>query len=189
MRREVANYNRPIQLGMAQDHEESSAQTYAEHIDDLKQLRRYKLATVINKRFEEQSLQERLTKTKSQTSDILREGFLGFLPKETLLKDIYPQGEGNLFSDKISNDPLWKHMFDFFSQRQKKNIVAIFEAIAEFAPKLEDETQNVKRRTSLKHNHLITLSDLRQVPLLGWLSINNLGKSRANLIYEAAKKI
>jgi hypothetical protein len=188
MRNEVANYNRLIQLGMHQDREEHSAKNYVEPVDDLKQLRRDKLANLINQRFEELSLRERLAKTKSETSDILREGLLGFLPDDTLLKDIYPQGKGFLVSDKISNDSLWKQMIDFLPMKQKENIIALFEAIEEFAPKLEDENQKEGRAKFFGHDHLITIGDVRQFTLEGWKKMNNLGKGRANLIFEAARK-
>jgi hypothetical protein len=156
--------------------------------DELKQQRRNKIADVFKARFEEKSLQERLAKIPT-TANVLREGFLGFLPDETLLTDIYPQGEGNRTSDKITFDPLWEHVLEFLNNRQRVDTVSMFKAIEQFAPRLEDETQIEKRATQLKHNHLITLFDIRQVPLEGWLALDYLGKGRANLIFEAAKKI
>jgi hypothetical protein len=158
--------------------------------DELKKQRRNKIAEAIKKRFEEKSLQERLANQELTTANVLREGLFGFLPgDDTLLIDLYPQGNAYRATDKITYDPLWQHMLEYFTVSQKANIIAMFETIKQFAPRLEDEAQSQTRKRQLRHDHLITLSDTRQVPLEGWLSLVNLGTNRANLIFGAVKKI
>ena len=176
-------------LTLVENGAEKTFENSGQPIDEIKQQRRNKIAESLKERFEKQSFQERLTKSEQTTINVLREGLLGFLPDETLLIDLHPQGNGNSATNKISTDPLWQHMLEFLSSQQKTDIIAIFETIEKFAPRLEDETQKEARKRHLQHDHLITLSDVRQVPLEGWLSLVNLGKNRANLIFEAVKKI
>ncbi len=164
-------------------------------LQDLeKQRRRKQVEKIADKRFMEKSLEERLKlleKDQLTPADILREGLFGFLPDETLLEDIYPQGEGEDAFSRLSLDPLWKHVNAQLESNQKTNIIRLFNAVRKFAPTLESEDEHLREVSGrrLKRKHLITLGDARSAPLSGWAALSDISDNRANLILEAVKKI
>jgi hypothetical protein len=202
-----------IRLGVFfEDEAKQDPHVLFEGTDELSNQRRKKIETVLTQRFAEKSLRDRLNPSHFDASrsgdyvlgrnldrgsrgfsphyvaNVLREGLLGVLPDKTLLRDLAPQGEGEKLS-KITEDPLWKHMDDLLSVRQKANVIHMFEVIDKYALKLEDQATSSAVSRRLQHDRLITLGDARKVPREGWLSLAGFGVAFANIMVEAVKKV
>ena len=159
-----------------------------------KSQRRENIAQVLNIRFKEKSLKQRLSLLNDEeptVGSILNEGLFGFLPDETMLLDLYPQGDGLRPVDKNGHDPLWKNISVLLNLNRQGNVVNIFKIIEKISKHLEDETQIEKTKRTLDGNeHLITLGDARKiVDTKTWIKHDGINTDRANTIITAFKKI
>jgi len=160
---------------------------------DLERIRR-RLALIdnVDKRFREKSLDERLATLNIEASDIaqvLRLGLLGFLPDETPIVDFIPQGEGNMPTDRINQDPLWAGISEKLEYYQIGMVNSIFKSVERLSEKLNDEQRALPAKTALGKESLLTMGDLRSVPSDRWLRISGLGEKSARVLFEATRKI
>ena len=122
--------------------------------------------------------------------EVLGEGLFGCLPDETLLADVYPQGEDGIHSvAKITNDPLWMHVSKYLSSLQKANVVATFIHIERFTSKLEDEKVGKGYQAKFKHKQLVLLGDARLVTdVVNWTVVAGIAMSRGKMLINAFRK-
>ncbi len=159
--------------------------------DAEKLKRRRQILEIMQRKFVESPFEQRLGRNNGHTpsvSDIVNRGLLGFLSDETLISDIIPQGHGEYRTDKLSHDPLWKHIAAKLTVVQKQDILAIFRTIERTSRDLEDENANAYLRISLGNNRLNNLYNARLISPGSWAKLSGIGHQRAELIYNSFKK-